>query len=374
MQSSRVSNAWTVLWALRQYKIGYAITSDRHPQGIYHFPAFITIILETVVEPLSIMVVFLPRDEQAVVQVFSTLALTANLTSIFHHEFNIGTLAQFGDPDTIARIDHRSERTEFRNMSHYAIRQQLDAENFKKDFILVDENTPHNNAIWWITESDMSEICMDPAISYPGEDYVLWQIHMLIRDLAAEYDGIEAGETFIWDLFDAKYNYTKPQDRPPYDPHDPQQPPFNEGSDYTQGGGRKHRITATYSELIWTDDPKICQLIGLGGTWCVALTREAASLSGLISPVGLSGDEAISAWSPMFQHPGNRPVDRKPRPGDVINLQAYYDWHSPRWPPPGIAAPFPSPTGNVSKVSLIDRPSGYATVGTSQERFRHKLR
>ena len=69
------------------------------------------------------MVVFLPRDEQAVVQVFNILALTANLTSMFYHEFNMGTFAQFGDPDTVLCIDHLSECTDFRNMSHYAIRQ-----------------------------------------------------------------------------------------------------------------------------------------------------------------------------------------------------------------------------------------------------------
>ena len=192
MHSLRACIAMAVLGAWRQYREAYATTSyqaskNRQLQYIYEFQFH-----------LLIMVVFLPRSESPnVVQVFSTLALTANLTSLFHRDFNIGTFAQFGDANTLARIDHRSERTEFRNLSHLAIRQLLDAENFKDDFILIDKNTPQNQAIWWIVSTETCELVMDPVISYPRVDFVLWQIHMLIRDLAYEYDGISSGETQI---------------------------------------------------------------------------------------------------------------------------------------------------------------------------------
>lgn len=82
-----------------------------------------------------IMVRFFPRGEGPhVLQVFSTVALTADLTSLFKHDFNIGSFAQVGDPDTVARIDRRSERTDFPNISHLAIRQLLDTENFPNEF------------------------------------------------------------------------------------------------------------------------------------------------------------------------------------------------------------------------------------------------
>ena len=135
---------------------------------------------------------------------------------------------------------------------------------------------------------------------------------------------------------------------------------------YTAGDwGPTHRITANYEELMITDDPDITRWIGLGSKWCVALKPDAAKLAGLICPEGLSGDAAISAWSPMFRQPGNLPIDREPRPGDVINLQAIYDFRSPRWPPQGVAGPFPGPTESLSKVNLIDRLHGNAGMGTS---------
>lgn len=319
------------------------------------------------------MVVFLPRfDETSVLQVFSTVALTANLTSLFRYDFNVGSFAQFGDPETVARIDHRSERTDFRNISHLAIRQQLDAEGFTDEFILIDEHTAQNHAIWWvITTEDSKDTTEDfigqgnPPVTYPGENFTLWQSHIMIQDLAYMYDSVARFDYRIFDLVAGdRIN--------PYDPHDPQEPPRNEGRDYITRPGAEnliygHYITATFSEVMLTTDPAITRYKGT--KWCVALTPEAAALAGLLSPVWLSGDAAICEWSPF-----DRRGDDPPRPGDVIDLQSNYDWDSPRWPPPGVAAPFPGPTINLSLASRIGRRPSYPRVGDPQQCMRRKLR
>ena len=318
------------------------------------------------------MVVFSPSCGPIVLQVFSTIALTANLTSMFRHDFNIGSFAQFGDPIEVARIDHTSERTDFRNISHLAIRQRLDAENFTKEFILIDEHTAQSHAIWWVSTTQDSELITDhfinlfhPPVTYPGEAFVLWQSHIRIQDFAYVYDSIEAGETSIDELVAGHRTH-------PYDPHDPQEPPLNYGQDYTSketaaGLAYPHYITATFAEVMYTTDPAITRYKWTKG--CVGLTPEAANLSGMLSPAQLSGDAAINEWWPYEQQD-----DRPPRPGDVIELRVDYDWDSSRWPPPGVAAPFPGPTGNLSLASRTGRRSSYLAVRSPQQCAQRRLR
>ncbi|KAL8946863.1 MAG: hypothetical protein Q9222_006797 [Ikaeria aurantiellina] len=287
------------------------------------------------------MVVFWPRcDPVIAIQVFSTIALTPNLTSMFHYDFNAGSFAQFGNPTEVPHIDHRTERTDFRDMSHLAIRQRLDAENFKDDFILVDEHTQQSHAIWWIVSTQDSKDLYDgyDHIEYPGENETLWQSHILIQDFAYEYDSIAAGVTFLPDII-PRWNI-----HVPYDPHDPQEPPFTEGIDYAHQRSAlpgPAGVYAAFSEIIYTNNWTICQWQTT--PWCIALTREAAELSGLLSPEMLSRAAGRSVWSP-WSHWGV-PYHRPPRPGDEIQLRADYDWDSPRWPPPGTVGPFPGPTG-----------------------------
>ncbi|KAI4229173.1 MAG: hypothetical protein LQ349_006436 [Xanthoria aureola] len=319
------------------------------------------------------MVVFSPRcDPRSVLQVFSTVALTANLTSLFQYDFNVGSFAQFGDPETVARIDHRSERTDFRNISHLAIRQQLDAEDFLDEFILIDEHTAQSHAIWWvITTRDSKDTTEDltafgnPPVTYLGENFTLWQSHIMIQDIAYAYDSVVLFDLRIYDLIAGDRIH-------PYDPHDPQEPPRNEGRDYITKEHAQylidgHYITATFSEIMLTADPSITRY--KWSKWCVALTPEAARQSGLLSPVWLSGHDAISEWWPF-----DRRGDLPPRPGDVIQLKSHYDWDSPRWPPPGVAAPFPAPTGNLSLASRVGRHPSHPTVGSPQQCVPRKPR
>ncbi|CAO1598075.1 hypothetical protein XANCAGTX0491_001848 [Xanthoria calcicola] len=129
----------------------------------------------------SIMVVFFQEwCPPWVLYAYSTVALTPNLLSLVQHDFNVGTFAQFGDPSEVVRINHR---TDFHDMSHLAIRQSLDAENFTDPFILIDEHTAQSHAIWWATTTEDSEDLTArwyPPVTHPGENFTLWQSHILI--------------------------------------------------------------------------------------------------------------------------------------------------------------------------------------------------
>ncbi|KAL8882303.1 MAG: hypothetical protein Q9192_007605 [Flavoplaca navasiana] len=300
------------------------------------------------------MVGFSPLCEHHVMQVISTIALTPNLQSMVQYDFNVGSFAQFGDPWMIPRMDHRTQRTDFGNMSHLAIRQHLDAENFTEDFVLVDAHTEQSHAIWWITATEYSEFMTDlvtglgvPPVAYPGENFTLWQSHILTQDFPYEYEGISSGGGSMDEII-PRFDFNVP-----YDPHDPQDPPYTNGQNYSSKEEALYLtiaayIHATFPEVIYTNDPRITgrNISANAPPWCVSLTPEAAHLSGLLSAAHLSGDAALMEWS-AFGIWGTWPPyhSRPPRPGDVIALTLYHDWDNPRWPPPGVAGPFPGPTG-----------------------------
>ncbi|KAI4102754.1 MAG: hypothetical protein LQ339_004493 [Xanthoria mediterranea] len=280
-----------------------------------------------------------------VLHAYSTVALTPNLISLVQHDFNVGTFAQFGDPSEVVRINYR---TDFHHMSHLAIRQHLDAENFTDPFILIDEHTAQSHAVWWVTTTEDSEDLTArwyPTVTHPGEDFTLWQSHILIQDLPYQFQLLSGGSIFLEDMIPGeRYD--------PYDPHDPQEPPFTEGSDYATSDGargvcRPAVINANYSEIMYTADPAITHRMGNPPPQgAVALTPEAAQLSGLVSPP--PGMPYVSQWSYWF-------YDDPPRPGQVIRLNAEYDWDSPRWPPPGVAGRFLGPPGSLPLAGGISR-------------------
>ncbi|KAL9600256.1 MAG: hypothetical protein Q9219_003300 [cf. Caloplaca sp. 3 TL-2023] len=128
------------------------------------------------------MIVFGPPDAcpLQVLQVISTVALTANLTSVLLHDFNAGSLAQVGHEFQVANINNRTERTDFYNLPQYIIYERLDIEDFENAFILKDEQTASVHA-----------------------------------DLAYEYYGLFHNDTRVEDLVPGK-------SIDPDDPHDPQ--------------------------------------------------------------------------------------------------------------------------------------------------------
>ncbi|KAL9631829.1 MAG: hypothetical protein Q9204_004051, partial [Flavoplaca sp. TL-2023a] len=209
------------------------------------------------------MVVFSPLCEHHVMQVISTIVLTPNLRSMVQYDFNVGSFAQFGDPWMIPRMDHRTQRTDFSNMSHLAIRQHLDAENFTEDFVLVDAHTEQSHAIWWVTATEYSEFMTDlvtglgmPPVAYTGENFTLWQSHILTQDFAYVFEDIYSDGVGIEEIIpQLDFNV-------PYDPHDPQDPPYTIGQNYSSKEEALYLtiapyIHATFAEVIYTNDPNI---------------------------------------------------------------------------------------------------------------------
>ncbi|CAL8579803.1 hypothetical protein XPA_005534 [Xanthoria parietina] len=299
-----------------------------------------------------------------VLQVYSTIPLTENIIAMFHHDFNIGSFAQFGDPSGVALINNR---TDFYNMSHLAIRQHLDAENLEDGFILLDE-TAASHAVWFVPTTEDSYFYTQsatsyghPPVAYPGENFTLWRTHILTQDLPPAYNLFISGDIFFDDFLPGGDIRTRAH---PYDPHDPQDEPFTEGRDYATEEGAEGfcgmaQINANSPEVMHTSDPHVTRHLPFHPPpGAVALTREAAWLAGLKS--GYDGVEEWSSWG-----------DRPPQPGDVVGLSANYDWDSPRWPPPGEAGEFPGPTGEIPRAKGIGR---HPQIASSQQCVRRKLR
>ena len=287
-------------------------------------------------------------------QVFSTVPLIPNLISLVQHDFNIGTFAQFGDPFLSIHFNHR---TGFYNESHLLIRQQLDAENFEDPFMLVDGNTAQSHAVWYVTTTDdsygLSELW--PPVTYPVENYTLWQAHILLQDFPLQVRLVENNVVGIEDLIPGGRIH-------PYDPHDPQNPPYTEGYNLsTKVDGQKFSyraiINATFSEVMYTNDPNITQSIGITRhpQWAVGLTPAAAKLAGLVSP--RPDNTNVDEWWYWFH-------DTPPQPGHVIQLQAYFDWDNPRWPRPGVAGQFPGPTTSLGLAGRVSH--GLEVIGGEQ--------
>ncbi|KAL9035231.1 MAG: hypothetical protein Q9180_004970 [Flavoplaca navasiana] len=229
-----------------------------------------------------------------VVQVFSTIALTPNLTSLIQHDFNIGTFAQFGDPALALHFNHR---TDFYNTSHLLIRQHLDAENFLDPFVVVDRDTARSHAIWYVTTTDESyELSgrWSPPVTYPGENITLWQSHILIQDFPHQYQLVEGADIGFEDIIPGeRYD--------PYDPHDPQDPPYTEGYNYATKEGARNicsaTINASFSEVMFTNDPSIThEMLNPPPQWAVALKPRPARLAGL-STVAKTGGYRTISWS-----------------------------------------------------------------------------
>ncbi|KAI4226297.1 MAG: hypothetical protein L6R36_003288 [Xanthoria steineri] len=311
------------------------------------------------------MVVFIPGEcILHVLQVYSTLPLAQDIVAVFQHDFNIGSFAQFGAPSVVAHINNR---TDFYNMSHLAIRQHLDAENLEDGFILLDE-TAASHAVWFVPTTEDSYFYTElatsyghPPVAYPGENFTLWQSHIMTQDLPPAYNPFISGDIFLDDFLPGGEIRTRAH---PYDPHDPQDEPFTEGRDYaTEEGARGvcglAEINANSSEVMYTTDPKITQRI-----WpfppprAVALTPEAAGRAGL-----KSGYDGAGEW--------DSPWDPRPQPGGLVGLFANYDWDSRRWPPPGEVGEFPGPTGEIPRAKGIGR---HPQIASSQQCVRRKLR
>ncbi|KAL8871124.1 MAG: hypothetical protein Q9174_002978 [Haloplaca sp. 1 TL-2023] len=265
------------------------------------------------------MVVFPPPCDPTVLDAYSTVPLVPSLRTSVLHDFGVGSFARFPNPITAISIH---DRPDFHSLSHYDIRQRLDAEGHEDGFIVIDEDTASKHAVWWITSTsnsksiteDMTTEADAPPITYPEEAYTLWKLHLLTQDLPIQWTNWDIGNIdIVEDIAEAF----------PYDPHAPQDPPFTLGFNFSNKEGARGfyygpDVIAAPGEYEASDDVEPRSNFMPRPPWVLRLTAEAAREAGLL--VG---------WSAWF---GNKPGE-----GESVRIHTDYDWDSPKWAWDGLA-------------------------------------
>lgn len=261
------------------------------------------------------MVVFPPPCIPRVLNAYPTLPLLPSVRQSVVHDFNVGSFARFQNPTSVISIHDRSD---FHTLSHSEIRQRLDAEGHKdEEIIIIDRDTVTNHAIWFVRSTADSAVFADIQTEggFPPEQYAgetpLYKLHIMTQHLPLEFDfEIGGGKSILENL---------PE---PYDPHNPQNPPYSMGVDFSKKEDAYHNawyffptITASPGEYEFSDDPRARQQPQF---WppdpphVVRLTHQAARIAGL-----------LSEWE-AWQNP-------LPDPRQSIKFDAHYDWDSPKW-------------------------------------------
>ena len=264
------------------------------------------------------MVIFTPSCPPANLSAYASVPLETSLRAAVLQDFNDGSFARFYKDTSQATVLTIYDRPDFQQLTNLEIRQRLDEEGVKDAFALINEQTASSHAVWWVTETEESnywtqqytEVVKVPPISYPDEPFVLWQVHLLTQDLPLSWVNWDIANTDITDEISNTF---------PYDPHDPQEPPFTLDVNFTEKVAADMflpdaYVEATFDEIIWTDDPEPRKRFLPQPPSVVRLTEAAAQEAGL-----------ISRWAPWLR--------AEPKPGDQIKLQQGYDWYSPRWAP-----------------------------------------
>ncbi|KAL8969535.1 MAG: hypothetical protein Q9183_001952 [Haloplaca sp. 2 TL-2023] len=253
------------------------------------------------------MVVFPPACIPALVHAYSSVPLLPAVKTQVLHDWAAGGFYQFRNPRDVLTVN---DRQDFHELSHYQMRQRLDAEGQTDGFVLIDGDTAENGGIWWITSSEESvNITRDlpgdfePPITYPGEDYALWKLHIRTQDLPF----------LLPDVYETDYGakiWWGVRDDNPYDPHDPQPRLLDTHADYCNKteAYQLYWVTVTARPGEWESvkdesyDPPLIN---------VRLTEAAAKEAGL-----------TTGWNWWEVEP---PV------GESMEVEAYYDWNSPLW-------------------------------------------
>ena len=259
------------------------------------------------------MVVLPPSCPPTELRAYATTPLDSVTRASVQKDFDTGAFARFRDPSVALTI---YDEPTFYNLSHLRIRETLDTRNFTEAFAVIDGNAASSHALWWVTTTEESlywtdiytEEAHSPPVSYPGEAFVLWQLHVLTQDLPLQWINWDVGNIDVPEDIGDTF---------PYDSHAPQEPPYTLGLNFSrkadsQGFYSGAYITANYSETIWSDDPELRRRFLPQPSWVVRLTAAAAQGAGL-----------ISSWTASF--------GPRPGPGDIVKLQQQYDWDSPKW-------------------------------------------
>ena len=259
------------------------------------------------------MVVFDHQCIPRVLDAYPNLPISPSVRNSIIHDYNVGSFARFRNPTSVISIH---DRPDFHSLSDFEIRLRLDAEGHDGQVVIIDSNTAANHAVWFVLSTLESEFYTDlgkdiglPPKEYPGE-VPLWKLHILTQHLPLDYDFLEGAGKPIWEDISE-----------PYDPHDPQIPPYSMGLDFNKKEdamsnawyARVH-ITASPGEYEFSDDPTAREQTQSYPTppYVLRLTRAAARDAGLLSE--------WEAW--------RNPI---PSVGASIGFSVHYDWDSPKW-------------------------------------------
>ena len=283
------------------------------------------------------MVVFPPPCTPRVLYAYPNVPISPSVRTSIVHDYNVGSFARFQNPTSVISIH---DRPDFHSLSQFQIRQRLDAEGQDSEIVIIDSDTAANHAIWFVLSTGESELYTDlahdmglPPKEYPGE-IPLWKVHILTQHLPLDYDFLEGGGKPIWEDLSE-----------PYDPHDPQNPPYSMGVDFSKKEDAMSNawyalvgIIASPGEYVFSDDPKARQQPQFfpPPPYVVRLTREAARDAGLLSE--------WEAWR-----------DPLPSAGASIRFDVHYDWDSPKWAWEGIIRRNQTASGRLVKNDEIPR-------------------
>ncbi|KAL8655238.1 MAG: hypothetical protein Q9226_003122 [Calogaya cf. arnoldii] len=289
------------------------------------------------------MVVFPPPCPPAVIDAYSTVPLLPEVRISVIHDFNIGSFARFHQPEWVISIH---DRPDFYGLSQLDIRLRLDNENREGPFVIIDETTAESHALWWVTTTEecffFTEEWTPPPITYPGEEFTLWHLHLTTQDLPYEHAELTGGDTSIAEEVAG--------DGAPYDPHDPQEPPLGYLTRWDEKGNVEQflpelLVIASPGEWEWTDDPRARRETRFSPVppGAVRLTPEAAKEAGL-----------IVSWYKWFQE--------KPEAGQQVAMHQEVDWDSPKWPWDGVVG------GNKTQVTTAKNRAGALKVPCERTR------
>ena len=250
------------------------------------------------------------------INAYATSPLTEAMTKTVQHGIYDGSQARF---DNEFYYVHINDRPEFYGLSHYELRTILDRENALEPFLVVDEQTPSNDAVWYVPDTEECRRNSDPArfphdsqpIRHPGEDFVLWQGHMKIADIPITLMSWSVGCGDLEELLSGHPEYW------PYDSHNPQDTILDLGINWTDSKeqstawGSVH-ARADWTEVEWSTKPEDRKHILPAAPVVVRLKAGPAREVGL-----------LSQWTP---------ADRIAPVGSEVDVLAYYDWNSPVWP------------------------------------------
>ena len=243
---------------------------------------------------------------------YSTSPLTSEMARTVQHGFYDGTIARYGNPVIVVNIH---DRPELHGISHYDIRNVLDGEGQLDPFLIVDDRTPDLDAVWYVTTTQECKYNSDPThfahppITYPDEEFVLWQAHIRTSDVPIDAVSWDVGCGSMEEAVQNRYD--------PYDPHSPQENIIRSNIDWADPKTAASMwgfvyLKANWSEVEWSTDPNDRKGILPRPPVVVRLTADAARESGL-----------LQQWSPKQEVPPT---------GEEVALIAKYDWASPLWP------------------------------------------